>query len=131
MMEPVETVSLVLAIWLLGMFLGFWLATHGNRYWRMALVGSADGVPLRRSWRLVIVYAQYLMFNIAISITFLVLAAISQVVAVHATTSSGESIARLMVYVMVVGGVAALVWGAVGVRYLRRTINKDAARAST
>lgn len=124
-MEPVETLSLVIAVWFLGMFLTFLVMVQASRVWRMALHGHADGVALRRSWRLNILYSQYWMLVLAMSLVWLVFAEISMVIATHSSAASVESLPRLVAYIMRVFAVGTMVFGSLGVRYIRRLILRD------
>ncbi|MEM7436449.1 MAG: hypothetical protein AAF436_14935 [Myxococcota bacterium] len=124
-METVDTLWLLIAVWFLGMFLTFLLEVHATRIWRIALHGHADGVLLRKSSRLTILYSQYWLVTLAMSVVWLVFAAMSMVIAEHTTAPSLKLLAQLVAYIMGVLAIGTMVFSTVGVRYLRRVILSD------
>lgn len=129
-METVETLSLVIAVWFLGMFLTFLIMVQAIKVWRMAIHGHADGVRLRRSWRLNILYSQYWLLVLTTSLVWFVFGEISMAIASHAGSDSLASLPRLVAYVMRVWAVGAMIFGTIGVRYIRRVILRDRANST-
>lgn len=127
-METVETLSLVSALWFSGMLLYFLFGTQANRYWRIALQGRSDGLPLQRRWRLIILYSQYWMSVMSMSIMWLVFAGICLVVEEHASSAAVQSCVRLVAYLMGVAAIGTMTFGTLGVRYVRRVILRDTAK---
>ena len=126
-MEAVESLSLLIAVWFLGMSLTLVSMIQASRCWRMALHGHADGVPLKRSWRLNILYSQYWMLTLAMSLIWLIFAAISLAIGEHSSADSMQTIARLVAYIMGTFAVGTMVYSTLGVRYVRHVILRDTA----